>query len=218
MNNNNDNIGCLYSWPVIIIALACFWPAGIVLIIKRLSLDKQTAMGSGKLIRGLGIGAICIAVLGFFVCISDGFDSSSVMVILFFGVAGYFLLKLSKKTRKEAEDIKQYLSIIVNGNVRQLDVIASSVNKKYDVVRNDIKKMIDKGYLKNAYINEGARELVFATPAVPPQAAAPQVASTRTVASPAPAQPRIVTCSCCGANNTIVGSIGECEYCGAPLK
>lgn len=212
--NNNDNIGCLYSWPTIIIALCCFWPVGLFLLVKRLSMDKQTAMGSGKLIRGLGIGAIAIAVIAFLGCLSDGFDGDSFIGILFFAIAGYFLLKLSKKTRKEAEDVKKYLAIIVNGNVRQLDVIATSTNKTYDVVVKDVQKLIDKGYLKNAYISEGTREIVFATPAV----AAPAAAPARTSTAAAAPQPRVVACPCCGANNTIVGSIGECEYCGAPLK
>lgn len=29
---------------------------------------------------------------------------------------------------------------------------------------------------------------------------------------------KIIACPCCGANNTIVGDMGECEYCGSLLK
>ena len=36
MSNKNNNLGCLYSWPVIIIALVCFWPVGLFLIILLL--------------------------------------------------------------------------------------------------------------------------------------------------------------------------------------
>ena len=31
-------------------------------------------------------------------------------------------------------------------------------------------------------------------------------------------EPKVVQCPNCGANNTIYGSIGECEYCGSPLR
>ena len=36
----NGKIGGLYSWPVIILAFCIFWPVGLFLLIKRISLDK----------------------------------------------------------------------------------------------------------------------------------------------------------------------------------
>ena len=213
---NNNKLNFIYSWPAIIIALLVFWPVGLFLIIKRISLDKKTAMVAGKLIKIIGIVSCSFAVLGFLVSISDGFDSADVGMILFFGIAGAVLLRLSNKIKKEADSVKQYLSIIVNGGERQLDAIASATGKDYEVVKKDVQKMIDKGFLKNAYINENTREVVLAS------AAAPAAANTGNIfaknASAAAAQTRVVSCPCCGANNTISGDIGECEYCGSPLK
>lgn len=211
--NNNGKVSFWYSWPVIILALCFFWPVGVFLIIKRVSTDRKTAMGAGKLIGGLGIASYCIAALGLLVCISDGFAGEDVVMILFFGAAGFALRKVAKKIKTEAENVKQYLSIIVNGNVRQLDTIASTTGKSYDVVHKDVKKMIDKGYLKNAYIDEGMREVVL-----PNSAPAPQSNVNVATANAAPVQSKIVACPCCGANNTIYGDMGECEYCGSPLK
>ena len=211
--NNNGKVSFWYSWPVIILALCFFWPVGVFLIIKRVSTDRKTAMGAGKLIGGLGIASYCIAALGLLVCISDGFAGEDVVMILFFGAAGFALRKVAKKIKTEAENVKQYLSIIVNGNVRQLDTIASTTGKSYDVVHKDVKKMIDKGYLKNAYIDEGMREVVL-----PNSAPVPQNNVNVATANSAPVQSKIVACPCCGANNTIYGDIGECEYCGSPLK
>lgn len=210
---NNGKVSFWYSWPVIILALCFFWPVGVFLIIKRVSTDRKTAMGAGKLIGGLGIASYCIAALGLLVCISDGFAGEDVVMILFFGAAGFALRKVAKKIKTEAENVKQYLSIIVNGNVRQLDTIASTTGKSYDVVHKDVKKMIDKGYLKNAYIDEGMREVVL-----PNSAPAPQNNVNVAAANAAPVQSKIVACPCCGANNTIYGDMGECEYCGSPLK
>lgn len=211
--NENGKVGFWYSWPVIILALCFFWPVGVFLIIKRVSKDRKTAMGAGKLIGGLGIASYCIAALGLLVCISDGFAGEDVVMILFFGAAGFALRKVAKKIKTEAENVKQYLSIIVNGNVRQLDTIASTTGKSYDVVHKDVKKMIDKGYLKNAYIDEGMREVVL-----PNNAPAPQNNVNAAAANATPVQSKIVACPCCGANNTIYGDMGECEYCGSPLK
>ena len=214
MSNKNNNLGCLYSWPVIIIALICFWPVGLFLIIKRASVDKKTAMASGKLIKGLGIASCCMAALGFLVCLSDGFDGTDVGMIIFFAAAGAALLYLANKIKKDADSVKLYLNIIVNGGERQLDSVAAATGKQYDVVKKDVQKMIDKGFLKNAYINENTREV--ALPSAAP--ANVNVAQPTGGTAPAAAQTRVIACPCCGANNTISGDIGECEYCGTPLK
>ena len=211
---NNNNISKLYSWPVIILALIFFWPLGLFLIIKRTSVDKKAAMASGKLIKGLGIASCCMAALGFLVCLSDGFDGTDVGMIIFFAAAGAALLYLANKIKKEADSVKQYLNIIVNGGERQLDSVAAATGKQYDVVKKDVQKMIDKGFLKNAYINENTREVVLPS-AVPTNA---NVAQPTGGAAPAAVQTRVIACPCCGANNTISGDIGECEYCGTPLK
>ena len=209
--NEKGKISLLYSWPVIILALCVFWPIGVFLIIKRVSVDKKAAMGAGKLISGIGIALYCIAGFGFVACLSSGFGSDDIGIILFFGIAGFVLRKISKKTKREAEDIKKYLSVIVNGNERRIDVIASSLDKPYDVAKNDIQNMIQKGYLKNAYISEETREVVLTNNNIQNQTTTSENVNTSKMTA------KTVTCRCCGANNTIFGDSGECEYCGSAL-
>ena len=212
---SNNKIGGIYSWPVIILALIFFWPLGLFLIIKRTTLDKTAVMkdSSGK---GLKITAIVLLVLGGFGIIGsfDPFDFGSLVIFLFFIAGGVILLNKAKKIKAEGESIKKYLAIIVNGGERQLDAVASATGKQYDVVKNDVQKMIDKGFLKNAYINENTREVVLASAT----SSNVNVAQPTGGAAPAAVQTRVIACPCCGANNTISGDIGECEYCGTPLK
>lgn len=73
--------------------------------------------------------------------------------------------------------------------------------------------MIEKGYLKNAYINENLKGVVL-----PNNTPIFQNDTNITTENTEPTQSRIISCPCCGANNTIFGGIGECEYCGSPLK
>ena len=212
---SNNKIGGIYSWPVIILALIGFWPLGLFLIIKRTSVDKKAAMACGKLIKVLGIASCSVATIGFLVCVGDGFDSTDVGMIIFFASAGAALLYLAKKIKKDADSVKQYLSIIVNGGERQLDSIVAVTGKPYSIVKSDIQKMIDKGFLKNAYINENTREIVLtdnlsAKVNINSQA---QSFATDTIV-----ETKIVVCHCCGANNTVSGTLGECEYCGTSLK
>ena len=212
---SNNKIGGIYSWPVIILALIFFWPLGLFLIIKRTTLDKTAVMkdSSGK---GLKITAIVLLVLGGFGIIGsfDPFDFGSLVIFLFFIAGGVILLNKAKKIKAEGESIKKYLAIIVNGGERQLDAVASATGKQYDVVKNDVQKMIDKGFLKNACINENTREVVLASAA----SSNVNVAQPTGGAAPAAVQTRVIACPCCGANNTVSGDIGECEYCGTPLK
>lgn len=214
-DNNNNKLSGIYSWPVIILALIFFWPLGLFLIIKRTSVDKKTAMGSGKLIKGLGIASCCMAALGFMVSVTDGFDGTDVGLIIFFAAAGAALLYVANKNKKKADSVKQYLNIIVNGGERQIDAIAAATGKQYDVVKKDIQEMIDKGFLKNAYINENTREVVLPSASTAP---ASNNVGQPTSAAPTAVQTRVVACPCCGANNTVSGILGECEYCGSPLK
>ena len=84
-----------------------------------------------------------------------------------------------------------------------------------------------KAILKNAFINEGSRELVLPEldPDIPVAPAAPVATNTeyiplQTYVVKAPTRPvgRMVSCPFRGANNTIYGASGECEYCGSPLE
>lgn len=211
--NNNGKISSWYSWPVIILALCIFWPVGLYLIIKRVSLDK-TAVVNNSSNKGLKVTGIVLIVLGGFGIIGsfDPFDFGSLVIFLFFVAGGFVLVDKAKKIQAEGERMKQYLSIIVNGNVRQLDEIASTTGKSYDDVYKDIKNMIDKGFLKNAYINEGTREVIL------PNLVSTAQSDVKITANGAPAQTKIIACSCCGANNTVQGDVGECEYCGSPLR
>ena len=219
MSNNANGSGP--SWAVVILLIIFFWPIGLFLLIKKLAADKTATISSGgKGLKVTGIVLIVFASCGFLGFLSSatsyGMESADVaplIALLFFAAGGVVCLRKANKIKKESKDIKQYLSIIVNGNVRQLDAIASTTGKSYNVVHKDIKNMIDKGYLKNAYIDEGMREVVL--PNVAPVTTQNTVGTTVNTVT---AKTKIVTCSCCGANNTITGDTGECEYCGSPLK
>ena len=214
--NENGEIGTIYSWPVIIIALFIFWPVGLYLLYKRVSCDKKTAMGIGKIVCVIGAVFYSIAGLGALVSFGEGFGSDDITAILFFVIAGFALRKFGKKIKKEAEEVKKYLSIIINCEQYQIDSIASSMGKSYSDAKKDIQNMINKGYLKGAYIDEGTRQVVVPKKNKTQEIPTPVLNSITTVKKEATT--KVVSCSCCGANNTIVGNIGECEYCGSPLK
>ncbi len=152
--NNSKKTGCWYSWTVIIITLILFWPLGLFLLIKRVSIDKKAALVMGKLVGILGIICYCIVALGVIACISEGFHGDDVAVMLSFVFLGVVLRVIAKRVKKNAQ-----IAVSPDG--------------------------------------------------VP---TAPNIAST------APEKTRIIHCPYCGANSTVYGKIGECEYCGSPLQ
>lgn len=207
----NGKIGGAYSWPVVILALIFFWPLGLFLLFRRVSIDPKASLG-----RTIGIFGVIFYFFGFcglMACLTSEFDYSDVVLTVAFVIVGFVLSRLGKKKKNEEENVKLYLPIIVNGNIRQLDSIAATTGKSYDVVKADIQKLITKGQLKGAYIDESKREVVLTT-AAPDSIIDDPV---QQAAASADLQAKVVVCSCCGASNTICGTTGECEYCGSPI-
>lgn len=214
--------GCTCSWPIIIVALIVFWPVGIALLIKKVFSNRKAMLVSSGILSALGIvmyvfagiWAICMMA---FTNFSDPSNVSAFFIFLVmaivFWIGGFVLRRSAKKIKQEAKEIKEYLSIIVNRNVRQLEAMVYITGKPYEIIHADIQKMIDKGYLKEAYIDEGLREVVL-----PNCAATPLDGFSPNPSEAVAVQSKVVICPCCGANNTIVGETGECEYCGSPLR
>ena len=183
--------------------------------------------------------------------------------------------RMDRKTKKKLSKLnKKYKSIILDHGERKIDNISNIVGRDYDTTRQDIQSMINQELLKNAFINDIRREVMFIAPAGGGHCTSPNVHvhvnqvsstssnpstdnninfskqgsdnscnhnntdtnanSTATVTETetestgniyhAPAtivvptiHPRVVVCPCCGANNIVIGEVGQCEYCLTPL-
>ncbi len=121
----NNNISPIYSWPAIIIAFIVFWPVGLFLLVKRFSLDKKAALTvSRSVLNTLGIFLIVFGAIGFVGCVSDPESASGAIIALFFIIGGIVMVLKAKKQKQMAQNVKQYISIIINNNVTQLDSIS----------------------------------------------------------------------------------------------
>lgn len=208
MKNNNGSI--LYSWPVIIVALIVFWPVAIFLIYKRITIDKKAGFTISKVLRYVSYLCVLFVVAGISVSLDGGSFSENIGMILFYLVAGIVLFLFSRKLDTNAKRYKKYISIIINGNEVIIDNIASAMSLSTIQVRGDLDDMIQKGYFKDAYINESTNEIVL------PQKSKRELNNTEATAIEEN-QSKIVSCKCCGAQNKVTRSVVECEYCGSPL-
>lgn len=212
-NGNDSSLSFLYSWPVIIIALFFFWPIGFVLLIKRFSTDKTAAMSSSSaVLKVLGIIMVVFGVIGLAANI-ENIDAMTCVMVAFFVGGGVMLLRKASKIKREGKEIRKYISIIVNHNVRDIDSISKAMGKTYEQAKADVQNLIDKGFLKNAYIDEQIKQVVLASDNVTNNAVSQAQEQAR-----ADLRPRVVTCKCCGAINTITGPVGQCEYCDSPIQ
>ncbi len=208
------------SWGWVIFWLIIFWPVGLFLVIKKFTTDKSVLM-SGKTTGLSAIGWILTAwaTLMFIVFVSDPSSftpaGTFLVIMVFIPLAGgILLLRKGSKTKKQAVRYKKYIDIVVNQNVKSIDHVASAVSLSYDVVAKDLQNMINIGYLKDAYIHQGNREIILKQHEPAP------VAYTQTAVVEQFAPQTIATrCSGCGANNVVaVGRASECEYCGTVIN
>ena len=107
------------------------------MIWKRATIDKKTALLSGKTINLLGWASLFIAFLGLFVNLSEGFKSEDVGIIIFFLLVGAYLLALGKKIRNNAKKNIRMQFVTCTGCgahtafLLELSVNASSAFLKY---------------------------------------------------------------------------------------
>ena len=84
----NRYTGGWYAWPVIILTLCFFWPEGLYLLIKRLSVDKKSALGVGKAAGIVGGAFYLTAIVGILAGFTDGFSFEDWAMILLSAAGG----------------------------------------------------------------------------------------------------------------------------------
>lgn len=210
-SKTSTNHSLWLSWPFIVLICIVFWPVGLFLIWKRTTMDRKSALLSGKSIYVLGWACLAIVFLGLFVCFSKGFKSDDISTIIFFLLAGVGLISLGKKLKNKADISKKYISIVVNDRIIDIDNIAAAIPTSYENATKDLQDMINKGFFEGAYLNEAGRQIVL--PKRHEESSHNDSNGTEQI------KMQVVTCSGCGAQNSIAaGTVGECEFCGSKIQ
>lgn len=198
MSNNSNSKSMSWGW--IMFWFVVFIPVGIYFLIKKLTADIK----NHKTVAIISYVFIGLGVLFF---LSD--EPNKYLFFVCLGGIGIWFRRISKKMKRKGEKYKKYTALVINQSQSSIDYIASAVGVTYENAVHDLQEMIDAGYLTNTYINKSSRMIVTAH-------GTPQSAVQTAAAQP---QTKVIACSGCGANNTIIiGQINECEYCGSPLE
>jgi len=203
-------------WLLIVFCFVIFWPLGVILLIKRLAVDRSATITCGKPLTGLAYILSAIGIIYLFVTISQGSGLTVHAALLIAG--GIWLSVLAYKTKETGERYRKYIDLIVNNSQTSLDYIASQVGVTFLTAVGDLKRMIDLGYFPGAFVNVPAKEIRLA-------GSDAQLGFQFARADPVPIQeppeapPRVVSCRSCGANNKVPAwQVIECEYCGTPVQ
>lgn len=212
MNKNNQP--WYHSWIVIGLALCCFWPVGLALLIVRLNNSKSTASfgKNQKIIFYIAAGFLFLMALA-------GFEEGSFFVGLVFAAGGAAVIYYTRKTTKQSERFRQYINLIVNQEIESIDTIASMTGIGYDVVVDDLNKMVSQEILKNAVVDQMTRTIVL--PKVQMVQQQPQMVYSNNMdgSSAEPSQMVTVICPGCGAKMVVAkGTICNCDYCDTPVN
>ncbi len=183
---------------VIVAAFIIFWPLGIYFLISRNNASKQ-----GMFVGGLNFKqSVIIAVILFSIALFCLFDSETRSVAIIYVIGAIAMIVYGKNSEQRIERYKKYIDLIVNNNITSIDAIASSCGISYDVCRGELAKLIQKGVLKNATINDSNHTINIVRKAVY-----------------SGGQVVMVKCSGCGASIAMnKGTQCECDYCGNLLK
>lgn len=197
------------SWPVAIFVTIIFFPVGMFLIFKRIDLDKKNGVYPSVPLIILG------SMFTFFALITLPeltYIESAKSNLIFYSIIAFLLMFNGIKSKKDFQRFKKYRAIIIDHQMTSIDDIATAMSSNYSRARRDIKRMINKGYLDGAYINEDSKRVVL-----PKQYHNTNMKSDiNNIKQNSDAQ--VITCKGCGATNKVSGgSAGECEFCGSPL-
>lgn len=202
------------GWGWIVFWCFFFPPAGLFLGIRKLIVERASVKsGNIKALFIIGGTSILIAMTN---VLNMGIEnrSNAGLSRSMFLIFGIFMCCRAIKTKRNAARYKKYADIVVNKKVNNIDNIASVVGSSYKVVEKELQKMIDIGYLKDAYIQQGSHEIFLRQ-----FQSGPVTYTNNTEAKQTAPKTVAVRCPGCGANNVVtVGKVSECEYCGTPLN
>jgi len=196
------------SWVWVILALVIFWPVGIILLIKRLSSDRNAAFKGSRLLKVMYI--VLFAIGGFTLL------GGSVIGLMFIA-GGVAIFMLARKNNEKVARYKKYMNLVTNHSLTYINEIAQNVGISPEIAKKELQAMIDMDIFEGAMIDVVTNEIILSP--VQQQAKGGVMSAIDSFFSDDDEieMERVVECESCGAKNKVTGDVGECAHCGTPL-
>lgn len=186
-------------------------------------MDRKTALITSHSIRIVQlVSGIILIFLGFLAIIGvlaeesgEGVFAALIfcLIIILVGVA---LIVFSRMRRKLINDFKTYVRVLSKDPEGSISRLATSLSISESEVKENLRKMIEKQYFSNAYIDQERNRVVIKGSQNNFARNGAQVSSS-TASSKKVEYVSMVCKNCGGANKIIRGKVSECDYCGSPI-
>lgn len=153
-------------WIVVIVLLVVFFPAGLAVLYKKIATDPSCTGGSVLLI-GLGFCCLVMIPVTIFSAMAgtSEMDTSQrvilFMAVLLFAAMGLLSIGYGIRQWKRMRDYKRMTPYLLGHVTTSMETMADQLKMPYHVVSRKLQKLIDCGYLSNAYLNHTHRWFVF---------------------------------------------------------
>ena len=156
----------------------------------------------GKTCSVIGYTHAGFGCIGLWIEISDGSDTFGIGLAFFFMIVGGLLIYNGIRIKRRINRFKHYVSLISLQGITNLEMLAAQTAKPVNFVRDDLQKMINKKFFRNASIDAVRGEIL--------------ISGIQTLSSGSPASMENYNCSRCGGSGIRErGSTPICEYCGS---
>lgn len=156
------------SWIIIAVLLILIYPIGIFLIIIKVNRELSNMKKNSKIVTGIGIGLIALGLLFAIltltgkVLIEDKSNTIGLMIFLLVItlVGGFLLIRKGIKSSRLADMNEKYKPVILDTPDGSVDAIATKCNEPYEVCYQNLKTLIQEGFIPSAKLKKSTRCLV----------------------------------------------------------
>ncbi|WP_026478758.1 hypothetical protein [Alkaliphilus transvaalensis] len=210
INTNQQKKSKLLIWPIIIIAIIFLLPLGMFLGWKRMKAE-EASLTSGKSAKNVGIGFLIFYGLTVLTSMGSIFTYDGFKDIIFFTfialIPGLYLFFAGNKLSSRNKLYREYIRLIDDVGVNSIKNIGNTVNKTTENVKDDLRSMINLGFLWNHFIDDDHGLIVNKN------------AIKRNSEEAVTIERINVKCDSCGATSKIIKGIAtECQYCHTILQ
>lgn len=177
-----------------------------------------------KILSIVGIigGAFLILVAA--ICIEEWFrdpayaadmEISGLVMCIVLGIFGVILMLLGIQTLRLQKIYREYKEVAEGSKDGFIPEMAAVLGQPEDKVRRNLEKLCKKKYFEDAYVDNKANLFVRK------KQMSQKIGNPSFTKKAEQASVEIVTVKCkgCGGVNKIRrGAVGECEYCGSPIR
>ena len=136
-------------------------------------------------------------------------DSSFYSKILKYGnlfiVLGIVVLLISFYQKYKGKKYRNYISLVVNKDIEDLNEISLKMNLNKKIVIKDLENMIEECYLENYELDQNENRIY-------------NIINEKRKKVERIKNTRLVKCPNCHANNKISEKIGKCEFCNSYIE